>query len=93
MAVEAQQQTGQPRSGGRRFATARARRVFFGTNVAVMILAAIVLLVFVNWIAARRHIRRDLASMGAYGLSERTKKIIDQCPGPVSYTHLTLPTN
>ena len=60
--------------------TSRSRRVYFGTNVAAMILAALLLLVFVNWIGQRRNFRRDLAGMGRYGLSDRTKKIIDGGP-------------
>ena len=80
MAINRQAQAQE--SGGDRsaLAAARSRRLFFGANVAVMVVIAAVLVVAVNWIANAQHKRIDVASAGVYGLSERTKKIVEECP-------------
>lgn len=64
------------------------RRMYFGTNVLLTVLFALVLLVLVNWLAQRRYYRRDLSSLGAYRLSDRTKNIIDSTEGKIRLTSI-----
>jgi len=71
-------------SGG--FSTALHRRVLFGTNVALMSVAALLIAIFANWISFRKHWRKDLALVGVYQPSDRTKRIVDQMQGTVRLT-------
>lgn len=64
-------------------AMSSGRRVAIGANVAVSILAAAALLVAVNWICSLKYARKDLAAAGNYGLSERTKRIIEGTEGGI----------
>ncbi len=59
------------------------RRVAIGANVAIAIVVAAALLVAVNWIFSLKNYRRDLASLGNYGISERTKRIVGACRGDI----------
>jgi hypothetical protein len=59
------------------------RRLAIGANVAVSITAAAALLVAVNWICSIKYLRKDLASAGNYGLSERTKRIVESAAGDI----------
>lgn len=68
MAVNANQ-TGNAVDAGRRFA--------IGANVALSIVVATALLIAINWIASLKHWRKDLATVGNYGLSDRTRTILD----------------
>jgi len=68
--------------------TSRQRRLIFGGNVLAMILVAFVLLVLVNWIGQRRHFRRDVSTLASFGLSERSKRIIDNAPEPIRLTSI-----
>ncbi len=61
-------------------AAARGRRLVIGANVVVVTLIAAALVGAVNWISHKQHWRKDVASTGQYGLSDRTKKIINDCP-------------
>lgn len=79
MAVD-QKQTNTASGDRSALQAARGRRIFFGANVAVMILIALLLVVALNWIAHKQHWRKDVASAGLYGLSDRTKTIINDCP-------------
>lgn len=72
-------------------ASAASRRFAIGANVAISVLAALGIVVAVNWIAATKSVRRDLASAGNYGLSDRTKRIISNCDGDVQVSMLYLP--
>ncbi len=63
------------------------RRVAIGANVAIAIIAAAALLVAINWIISLKNYRRDLASLGNYGISERTKRVVGECRDNV---HLSL---
>jgi hypothetical protein len=78
--AQAQAQVSASGSDRSALAAARGRRMFFGANVAVMILIAALLVVFINWIAHAQYKRIDVANTGMYGLSDRTKKIINDCP-------------
>ncbi len=80
MAVNKQSQVSP--SGGDKSAqaVARGRRLFFGANVALMTLIAALLVIFINWIAHAQYKRIDVANSGMYGLSDRTKKILNDCP-------------
>ncbi len=64
------------------------RRVAVGTNVAIGIIVAAAILVAVNWFASLKSMRRDLASTGNYGLSDRTKQILTNHDGPVNISIL-----
>ncbi|MCB9858352.1 MAG: DUF1905 domain-containing protein [Phycisphaerales bacterium] len=68
MAVNANR-TGNAVDAGRRFA--------IGANVALSIVVATALLIAINWIASLKHWRKDLATVGNYGLSDRTRTILD----------------
>jgi ABC-type uncharacterized transport system involved in gliding motility auxiliary subunit len=41
------------------------------------------LVILVNFIANRHHIRRDLTAGGSFALSEQTRKVVDSLDGPV----------
>ncbi|MFH1419910.1 MAG: hypothetical protein ABII12_16680 [Planctomycetota bacterium] len=71
MAVGPSEKQAESASSGRRFA--------IGTNVAISIVAAALLIVAVNWFCSLKHVRKDLASYGNYGLSDRTKRIVESC--------------
>ncbi|MBN1490635.1 MAG: hypothetical protein JXA69_12020 [Phycisphaerae bacterium] len=70
-------------------ATARGRRFFFGANVIVVTLIALALVVAVNWISQAQYKRIDVASSGLFGLSDRTKRILDESAAPkITFTSL-----
>lgn len=79
-------QNNQAASGQGGFATTGARRIKYGTNVLIMCIAALVILAMVNFVAFRKHWRKDMAAAGSYQPSERTKRILDQVKGKVSLT-------
>ncbi|GAB4191301.1 MAG: hypothetical protein Kow00105_05380 [Phycisphaeraceae bacterium] len=54
------------------------RRIKFGLNVSVAVLAALGLVVLLNWIAARQYVRADLTRGGSYSLSEQTQAVLDK---------------
>jgi hypothetical protein len=68
------------------FTTASQRRLRYGTNVLVMCLAALVIVVFLNVISFKKHVRKDLAVAGVYQPSERTKRIVDAVNGQITLT-------
>jgi hypothetical protein len=67
------------------------RRRSIGVNVAISIAAAILLTVFINWFGALRQYRRDVATFGGYGLSERTRSILNDIQGDVNISVLYSP--
>jgi len=67
------------------------RRFAIGANVAVSILAAGLLLLAVNWIGSLKDYRRDLAEVGNYGISERTKQIVKGYDKPIKLSLLYAP--
>ncbi len=59
--------------------SAAVRRLFFGTNVAVMVLLAAFLLIAVNLLAHHSNARTDLSGgLAGHRISERTKQVLDQ---------------
>lgn len=80
MAVNKQSHVSPSSSDKSALAAARGRRLFFGANVAVMVVIAAFLVVAINWIAHAQYKRIDVANTGMYRLSDRTKKIIADCP-------------
>lgn len=68
------------------FTTVGQRRLKYGTNVLIMCLAALVIVVFLNVISFKKHIRKDLAVAGVYQPSDRTKRIIDSAKGQITLT-------
>jgi len=62
-------------------ASARTRRVYYGANVFLMTALAVAIVVVLNWVATAQSRRIDVASAGIYGLSDRTKKIVNDFPG------------
>jgi len=71
-------------SGGRKTeAVSRGRRFSVGANVVLSIVLATALLFAVNAFCSLRNIRKDLASAGNYGLSDRTKRIIEGTEGGI----------
>lgn len=76
MAVEKSPQQDEAVSSGRRLA--------IGANVAIAVVAAGALLVAVNWFCSIKHVRRDLATLGGFGLSDRTKSVLDERHGDLA---------
>src|SRR5512137_1579278 len=68
------------------FTTVSQRRLRYGTNVLIMCLAALVIVVFLNVIAFKKHWRKDMAVAGVYQPSDRTKRIVDSAKGQVTLT-------
>ncbi|MCZ6539388.1 MAG: hypothetical protein O6922_06140, partial [Chloroflexi bacterium] len=62
------------------------RRLVVGSNVLVTIGLALVVVLFVNWFAQRYNYRRDLSSLGANRLSERTLRILDRAQEEIRLT-------
>ncbi len=69
MAVESKGNDASAMSSGRRFV--------IGANVTIAIVVAALLLVAVNWICSLKYVREDMASFSHYGLSDRTKRVLD----------------
>jgi hypothetical protein len=67
------------------------RRFAIGANVAIAIVTAAALLVAVNWICSLTYVRKDLASFAHYGLSDRTKQILDGYPEDIHVSLLYTP--
>lgn len=74
MAVSSKE-TGNVVGAGTRFA--------IGANVVLSVVVATALLIAVNLLASYRNVREDLASVGNYGLSERTRHILDSASGDI----------
>lgn len=71
--------------------THTGRRIAFGFNVAVALAAAVVLLVFVNWISYRNFVRFDRTSTRQYSLSPQTRELLKEIKEP--YRIVTLLSN
>lgn len=63
---------------------ASKRQVRFGANALVMTSAFIAILVFINILAVRNHVRWDLTAEGAFSLSPETIQIIENLQQPVT---------
>ncbi len=61
--------------------TQGSRRVKFGLNVAVVVVAATLIVIVLNWIGYRQYWRMDLTKGGKYSLSEQTLKVLKQLDG------------
>ena len=59
------------------------RRLAIGANVTIAVITAAALLVAVNWLASLEYARKDVAASAHFGLSDRTKRILDECPGDI----------
>jgi hypothetical protein len=88
MAMSATTQKKGQKAGGVQngFTTAGQRHLKYGTNVLIVCLAALFIVVFLNVISFRKHWRKDMAVVGAYQPSERTKRIIDTLKDPITLT-------
>lgn len=71
-----------------RYETQNARRVKYGLNTAVAVIAAVALVVLMNWIAYRQFVRFDLTATRQYSLSEQTRQLLKNLPKP--HTIVTL---
>lgn len=67
------------------------RRWAIGANVIIAILAAAGLLVAINWISSLKNYRQDVARFENYGLSDRTKRILDDYQEPIQVWALYAP--
>lgn len=83
MAVAASQNSTQTSASTRRFS--------IGANVTIAIIAASALLVLVNWIASIKFYREDLASFGNYGLSDRSRSVLNSYKEPIDISMVYLP--
>lgn len=70
---------------------AAGRRFSIGANVTIAILAAAILLVLVNWFASIKNVRKDIASFGNFGLSERTKSVLDSYKENIEISMVYMP--
>jgi hypothetical protein len=64
------------------------QRTLVGANALTSVLLFAVLLVGVNYIAARRHKTLDLTSNRINSLADQTYKALEQLPGPVTMTYV-----
>lgn len=64
-------------------AVGTGRRFAIGANVALSIIVAAGLLIAVNVLASYEHVRKDLASVNNYGLSDRTRHILDEASSEI----------
>ncbi|MEK6643833.1 MAG: hypothetical protein AABZ08_07980 [Planctomycetota bacterium] len=71
--------------------TAGTKRFSIGANVVIAIVAAAMLTVALNWIAARKSYRRDVAATGNYGLSDRSKQILNGSKDEILISTLYMP--
>lgn len=67
------------------------RRWSIGLNVAVSVVAAILLVGLVNWLATLRQVRRDVSLYGGYGVSDRTRSIVDGATGDIAISVMYSP--
>lgn len=61
--------------------TQASRRIKYGLNVAVAAVAAVALVVLLNWVAYRQYVRFDLTATRKYSLSEQTEKVLRNLEG------------
>ena len=57
------------------------RRIKFGLNVAVAVIAAVGIVVLVNWIASRQYLRADLTRGRSYSLSDQSRTVLNKLEG------------
>ena len=93
MAVSKKNEAAAPQDGAAQSAKAvtSGRRLAIGANVAIAVFAAALLLVAVNWICSLKNYRHDIAAAGNYGISERTKGIINGQKDPIKLSLLYTP--
>jgi len=60
-----------------------------GTNTAILTLAVLAILVFVNFVGFRHHKRFDLTTEKLYTLSDQTRKIVAGLPSEVTIVHFS----
>lgn len=65
---------------------ASAARLRYASMVIVSIAAAVLLVVVANLIAQKDYYRKDIETLGRYGLSDRTKRILQDIHDPVQLT-------
>jgi ABC-type uncharacterized transport system involved in gliding motility auxiliary subunit len=63
--------------------TLRHRKLVISANLLLQIIAALALVVMVNWLASRHYWRLDWTKSGYYQLSEKTKQVLSTLPQPV----------
>lgn len=71
--------------------SAASRRFSIGANVTLALILAAVLLVAVNWFASIKYLRKDVASFGNFGLSERTKNVLAAGDAPIEVSMVYMP--
>jgi hypothetical protein len=64
------------------------RKLTIGANVTLAVIVAAALLVTINWFSSLKHVRKDVAAGGNYGLSDRTRSILDGNKGAVEFSML-----
>ncbi len=67
------------------------RRLKFGLNITVAVVAALGIVVLVNWIASRQYLRLDLTQDRSYSLSAQSKAVLHKLEG--DYRIVTLLPN
>lgn len=68
-------------------------RFAIGANVALSIIVAAALLIAINLLASYKHWREDLASVGNYGLSDRTRSILDGAKNDIELSFVYEPND
>ncbi len=62
------------------------RQVRFGTNATIMTIAFLAILVLINILATRNHVRWDLTAEGAFSLTPESIQIIQDLDQPITIT-------
>lgn len=82
-----------PQKPDDRVQTQASRRLKYGVNVAVAVVAAVVLVVLVNWIASRQYVPIDLTATRQYSLSDQTRRILGRLDADYRIVTLFRPTS
>ncbi len=71
--------------------TLRQRKLAIGANLFVQIVAAVALVVMVNWLAARHYLRFDWTKTRYYEISEKTRRTLGMLKEPVDVGVIIIP--
>jgi ABC-type uncharacterized transport system len=61
--------------------TQAVRRIKFGLNITLQVVAALGVVIFANWIASRQYLRLDLTQDRSYSLSAQSKAVLGKLDG------------
>ena len=82
--VEKKEEKAPAPAAGKPVWTAGKRRSIYGSNTAILVIAAVLVVVFVDWLSVRFNYSRDCTTGGIYSLSPKTLdllKLVDKSGG------------